>query len=188
MKVIRCYASQENALNVETIIQDYCSYYNETPNIRFRKTYNSRRYSRFYHFKRDVSGCKKMLYVQLTAHKKHLFTNVLFCENCQKGMWYKANQKGYRCGGNIKYGDTFCPNSVVIREKELKHIILEDLQELFETIQDDELIQDLQKRLDQKKVSITNEITKIENKAMRILSRKIILICMQMKLYPEKNW
>jgi len=71
----------------------------------------------------------------------HLFTNVLFCENCQKGMWYKANQKVYRCDGNIKYGDPFCLNRVVIREKELKHIILEDLQELFHSIQDDEFTQ-----------------------------------------------
>lgn len=37
-----------------------------------------------------------------TAPKSHLFTNVLYCEDCQKGMWYKANQKGYRCGGNIR--------------------------------------------------------------------------------------
>ncbi|MGG3562735.1 hypothetical protein ABES03_14165 [Neobacillus rhizosphaerae] len=33
-------------------------------------------------------------------------------------------------------------------------------------------MQSLQKRLDQKKVSITNEITKIENKVKRIRSRK----------------
>ena len=102
----------------------------------------------------------------------HLFTNVLFCENCQKGMWYKANQKVYRCGGNIKYGDPFCLNRVVIREKELKHIILEDLQELFHSIQDDEFIKSLHKRLDQKKVSISNELTKIKNKANKLRSRK----------------
>lgn len=87
-------------------------------------------------------------------------------------MWYKANQKGYRCGGNIKYSDTFCLNRVVIREKDLKHIILEDLQELFQSVQDDEFILSLQKRLDQKKVSITNEIVKIENKAKKLRSRK----------------
>jgi len=107
-----------------------------------------------------------------TAPKKHLFTNVLFCENCQKGMWYKANQKGYRCGGNIKHGDTFCSNRVVIREKDLKHTILVDLQELFESIQDEQFIKSLQKRLDQKKISITNELTKVENKANKLRSRK----------------
>ena len=33
-------------------------------------------------------------------------------------MWYKTNQKGYRCGGNIKHGDAYCGNKKVIREKE----------------------------------------------------------------------
>ncbi|XZF75597.1 recombinase family protein [Bacillus sp. AL-1R] len=125
--------------------------------------------------KETFQAVKKMLLTRTrtsTAPKSHLFTNVLFCENCQKGMWYKANQKGYRCGGNIKYGDPFCLNRVVIREKELKHIILEDLQALFHSIQDDEFIQSLHKRLDQKKVSISNELTKIKNKANKLNSRK----------------
>ncbi|WP_161487148.1 hypothetical protein [Neobacillus mesonae] len=29
-----------------------------------------------------------------TAQYKHLFTNLLYCDECNKGMWYKANQKG----------------------------------------------------------------------------------------------
>ena len=107
-----------------------------------------------------------------TAPKKHLFTNVLVCEHCKKGMWFKANQKGYRCGGNIKYGDTFCENRVVIREKELKQIIIDDLQELFQSIQDDKLLRDLQKRLDHKKSLIRNVLTKIEHKANKLRSRK----------------
>ncbi|WP_400245559.1 recombinase family protein [Niallia sp. JL1B1071] len=125
--------------------------------------------------KETFQAVKKMLQSRTrttTAPKKHLFTNVLFCENCQKGMWYKANQKGYRCGGNIKHGDTFCLNRVVIREKELKNTILEDLQELFASIQDEQFIKSLQKRLDQKKVSITNELTKIKNKANKLRTRK----------------
>ncbi|XKG85312.1 hypothetical protein LG307_02755 [Sutcliffiella horikoshii] len=58
-------------------------------------------------------------------------------------MWFKANQKGYRCGGNIKHGDAFCESRVVIREKELKQIIIEDLQEIFISIQDDEFLRSL---------------------------------------------
>jgi site-specific DNA recombinase len=54
----------------------------------------------------------------VTAPKKHLFTNILYCcEECQKGMWFKTNQKGYRRGGNIRHGDSFCLNKVVVREK-----------------------------------------------------------------------
>ncbi|PAE24741.1 hypothetical protein CHI10_11475 [Bacillus sp. 7894-2] len=87
-------------------------------------------------------------------------------------MWFKANQKGYRCGGNIKHGDTFWENRVVIREKELEHIIIEDLQELFQSIQDDEFLKSLQKRLDQKKFQINNELKKIEKKSNKLRSRK----------------
>lgn len=29
-----------------------------------------------------------------TAPSTHLFSNLIFCEDCGKGMWYKANQKG----------------------------------------------------------------------------------------------
>ncbi|MDQ0253942.1 DNA invertase Pin-like site-specific DNA recombinase [Evansella vedderi] len=125
--------------------------------------------------KETFQAVQKMLQTRTrtnTAPKKHLFTNVLFCEHCQKGMWFKANQKGYRCGGNIKYGDTFCQNRVVVREKELKHIIIEDLQELFKSIQDDEFLKSLQKRLEQKKVLFKKELAKIENKATKFRSRK----------------
>ncbi|MCM3361280.1 recombinase family protein [Niallia sp. MER TA 168] len=125
--------------------------------------------------KETFQAVQKMLQTRTrtsTAPKKHLFTNILFCENCQKGMWFKANQKGYRCGGNIKHGDTFCENRVVIREKELENIIIEDLQELFKSIQDDEFLRSLQKRLDQKKFLINNELKKIENKSNKLRSRK----------------
>jgi site-specific DNA recombinase len=107
-----------------------------------------------------------------TAPKKHLFTNVLLCEHCQKGMWYKTNQKGYRCDGNIKYGDTFCDNRVVIREKELKHEIIQDLKQLFKSIQDEAFLKSLQKRLDQKKHSIKKELANTENKIKKLRSRK----------------
>jgi site-specific DNA recombinase len=99
-----------------------------------------------------------------TAPKKHLFTNILFCEHCQKGMLYKANQKGYRCGGNIKHGDSFCENRVVIRERELKHIILEDLKESFHSIQDDKFLKSLQLRLNRKKEINKDRLKKLNTK------------------------
>lgn len=69
-----------------------------------------------------------------TAPQKHLFTNLLYCEECQRGMWYKANQKGYRYGGNLRNGDTFCINKVIVREKELIHVIIYDLKPLYDTL------------------------------------------------------
>jgi site-specific DNA recombinase len=125
--------------------------------------------------KETFQSVKKMLQTRTrttTAPKKHLFTNVLYCESCQKGMWYKTNQKGYRCGGNIKHGDTFCLNRIVIREQELKQIILEDIQELIKSISDEEIMISLKARLDHRKVSITKELAKVENNVSRLHSRK----------------
>jgi site-specific DNA recombinase len=125
--------------------------------------------------KETFLAVRKMLLARTrtnTAPKRHLFTNVLYCENCHKGMWYKANQKGYRCGGNIKHGDTFCVNRVIIREKELKQIIIDDLKELFQSIQDDELIRNLQKRLNQRKVIIKDQLDTLERQAIKLRSRK----------------
>ncbi|MEJ9232844.1 recombinase zinc beta ribbon domain-containing protein [Peribacillus butanolivorans] len=68
-----------------------------------------------------------------TAPQKHLFTNLLYCDECHKRMWYKANQKGYRCGGNLRHGNTFCLNKTVVREKELSQIIMNDLKPLYNT-------------------------------------------------------
>jgi site-specific DNA recombinase len=108
-----------------------------------------------------------------TAPKKHLFTNLLFCEECQKGMWYKANQRGYRCGGNIKHGDTFCINRVVVREKELKNIIQEDLQNLFQSFQNESFLESLLKKLNTKKRQIQNDLQKVDKQIKDLRKRKL---------------
>jgi site-specific DNA recombinase len=108
-----------------------------------------------------------------TAPKKHLFTNILYCKDCQKGMWYKANQKGYRCGGNIKYGDTFCQNKVVIREKELMHEIMKDLQTLFNSLNEENFMNSLIKKLNVKKVSILKELENIQNQIEGLKHKKL---------------
>ena len=108
-----------------------------------------------------------------TAPKKHLFTNMLFCENCQKGMWYKSNQKGYRCGGNIKHGDAYCGNKKVIREKELEHLIIGDLKKLFINFQDDSFKDSIQKKLSMKKNSLETELLKLEDELKALRSKKM---------------
>ena len=47
-----------------------------------------------------------------TAPATQTFSNLIFCEDCGKGMWYKANQKGYHCGGNSRHrhGERLCLN------------------------------------------------------------------------------
>lgn len=107
-----------------------------------------------------------------TAPKKHLFTNLFYCESCQKGMWYKANQKGYRCGGNIKHGDIYCTNRKVIREKDLKTIILKDLQELFHLYTDANLSKKLNQKLNRQKILNEKELLLVESNLNKSRSRK----------------
>lgn len=49
----------------------------------------------------------------------HLFSGLLFCNDCGKGMHFKANRKGYVCGTFDKWGTIKC-TSHIVREKNLK--------------------------------------------------------------------
>ncbi|WP_368042542.1 zinc ribbon domain-containing protein [Ectobacillus sp. JY-23] len=44
----------------------------------------------------------------LIALKKHLFTNILFCADCGRGMWYRSRRKGYIYGSYARYGKKAC--------------------------------------------------------------------------------
>nr|WP_318246141.1 recombinase zinc beta ribbon domain-containing protein [Halobacillus halophilus] len=116
-----------------------------------------------------------------TAPKKHIFTNILYCDECHKGMWYKANQKGYRCGGNIKHGTTFCLNKAPIREKELTHVILEDLEVLFDTLKDKNFMNTLVMKLDKKKQLIQKELLASQYELGKLKDKKLEYV----NLYTE---
>nr|WP_223594572.1 zinc ribbon domain-containing protein [Neobacillus bataviensis] len=108
-----------------------------------------------------------------TAPKKHLFTNILYCEECQKGMWYKANQKGYRCGGNIKHGNTFCISKVTVREKALMHVIMEDLQTLFNSLKEESFLNTLMNKLNVKKRKVLKELEAVQSDMETLKNKKL---------------
>lgn len=108
-----------------------------------------------------------------TTPKKHLFTNILYCEECQKGMWLKANQKGYRCGGNIRHGDTFCLNKVAVREKELMHVIMEDLKALFNSLKGETFLNSLLNKLNVKKRNVLKELEKAQSEIDKLRNKKL---------------
>jgi len=108
-----------------------------------------------------------------TTPKKHLFTNILYCEEYQKGMWFKANQKGYRCGGNIRHGDTFCLNKVAVREKELMHVIMEDLKALFNSLKEETFLNSLLNKLNVKKRNILKELEKVQSEIEKLRNKKL---------------
>jgi site-specific DNA recombinase len=108
-----------------------------------------------------------------TAPKKHLFTNILYCEECQKGMWFKANQKGYRCGGNIRHGDSFCLSKVAIREKELMHVIMEDLQTIFNSLKEENFLNALMNKLNVKKRKVIKELEAVQSEIETLRNKKL---------------
>lgn len=56
----------------------------------------------------------------------HLFTNILRCADCGKGMHFKKNRKGYVCGTSVKLGKNVCSDHIV-REAALSEAILKEL-------------------------------------------------------------
>ncbi|MDP4086795.1 MAG: recombinase family protein [Bacillota bacterium] len=108
-----------------------------------------------------------------TAPKKHLFTNILYCEECQKGMWFKANQKGYRCVGNIRHGDSFCLNKIAIREKELIQVIMEDFQSLFNSLKEETFLNMLMNKLNFKKRSVQKELEAVQFEIETLKNKKL---------------
>jgi site-specific DNA recombinase len=108
-----------------------------------------------------------------TAPKKHLFTNILYCEECQKGMWFKANQKGYRCGGNIRHGYTFCLNKVAVREKELIDVIMKDLQTLFNSLKEETFLNALMNKLNIKKRNVLKQLEKVQSEIETLRNKKL---------------
>lgn len=73
-----------------------------------------------------------------TRVKKHLFTNIAYCSDCGNGMWYRANRKGYICGTYAKHGNKACTNHV-IKEQQLKEIILDDLKRMSKNLEHPDL-------------------------------------------------
>lgn len=108
-----------------------------------------------------------------TAPKRHLFTNLLYCAECKRGMWFKANQKGYRCGGNIKHGNVFCENHKALKESHLYESIVKDLALLFKELQVNNVDTVLLKQFESKKKLIKNEISNIETEIQKLNKKKI---------------
>ncbi|MGG0464820.1 recombinase family protein [Priestia aryabhattai] len=117
-----------------------------------------------------------------TAPKKHFFTNMLYCEDCKRGMWYKANQKAYRCGGNLKYGDTYCLNRKIVREKDLKNVILSDLQELSQSFHNDSFTENLLNKANKKLRKMQQELINVEHQIKELRKRKLVYV----NLYAEQ--
>ncbi|WP_254659939.1 recombinase family protein [Paenibacillus sp. KS1] len=68
-----------------------------------------------------------------TKAQKHLFTNIAYCSDCGKGMWYRSNRKGYICGTYARHGNIACTNYAV-KEQNLTEVILSDLKAMYDKL------------------------------------------------------
>lgn len=111
----------------------------------------------------------------ITAPKKHLFTNVAVCADCGTGMWYRQNRKGYICGGYGRHGSKKCSHHV-IKEVELKTIILHDLKQFANEVNKQGLVKKLEtqalkieKQTIKKLMSIDKDIERLKEKKKKYL-------------------
>lgn len=89
----------------------------------------------------------------------HLFSNLLFCADCGKGMHFKKNRKGYVCGNFDKNGKYGGCTSHIIREDDLENIILNDMRIILKDMKknyNDKIIS----KLKDKKLHLGNTINK----------------------------
>lgn len=107
----------------------------------------------------------------IPAPKKHLFTNILFCADCSKGMWYRSNRKGYICGGYAKHGKKAC-SSHAIKEDYLKQAILTDVKTWVDQINKEEYVKKLEAKSKSSKQRLHKKSEKLNNQLEKLKSRK----------------
>ncbi|WP_051591008.1 recombinase family protein [Bacillus sp. UNC438CL73TsuS30] len=114
----------------------------------------------------------------LTAPKAHLFTNVAFCADCGRGMWFRSDRKGYICGLYGRYGNEKC-SSHTIKEDKLTNAIIQDFGEFFKGVNLGMLSKHFQQKIEKSFKKSTRELEKIESKIKMLEKRKLNYIQMR---------
>lgn len=113
-----------------------------------------------------------------TAPKAHLFTNVAFCADCEKGMWFRADRKGYICGSYGRYGTVRC-SSHSTKEEKLTATIIHDIDEFLKEVNLEMLSKHFQQKIEKSLKKGTKELEKIESKIKILQNRKLNYIQMR---------
>jgi DNA invertase Pin-like site-specific DNA recombinase len=102
----------------------------------------------------------------------HLFTNILFCNDCGHGMNFKKNRKGYVCGRFNKLGRKACSDHL-IKEAELADAILDDIRLMLSKIKSEKFLAGLEKKVLDEKMKVVREL-KIQDKELNNLMQQKI--------------
>lgn len=106
------------------------------------------------------------------AHQNvHLFTNILFCDDCHKGMHFKKNRKGYVCGSFNHHGKKAC-TAHIVRESDLANSILSDLRYFINKIKDDSIFTNFESTINKYVKTYEKNMKSSQNKLDNIRNKK----------------
>ncbi|CAM4342554.1 recombinase family protein [Paenibacillus alkaliterrae] len=107
----------------------------------------------------------------ITAPKKHLFTNTLFCADCGTGMWYRHNRAGYICGSYARHGSKACSNHAV-KEEFLIRTILSDIKMWLDQIDKEAYVKELEAKSIKSKLQLQKQLEKLTKDIDTLKKRK----------------
>lgn len=89
----------------------------------------------------------------------HLFSNMIFCQDCGHGMHFKKNRRGYICGNYNKHGSKACSDHIV-RESELSNFVLTEIISIINKVKGEDLYSIIQENLTKNKNTIVKKYEK----------------------------
>ncbi|MBE1446162.1 recombinase family protein [Paenibacillus sp. OAS669] len=107
--------------------------------------------------------------------KKHLFTNVAFCADCGKSLWYIKHREGYVCGTHLKHGKHACGQHT-IKEARLISIILDDIRELSRTLDETAVLIKIKATAEKERKIREKQVAELEKRIIRLKDSKNALI------------
>lgn len=96
-----------------------------------------------------------------------LFSNLLFCKDCGKGMHYRSNRKGYTCGTYNKKGVDYC-TSHLITEDSLYKAVLDDLNNLLQPLDTSYTVKNIKSMLQNRVKQLKKQRTTYQNNYKKV--------------------
>ena len=116
----------------------------------------------------------------------HLFSSLIYCKDCERTFHFKANRRGYICGGYNKYGVNVCTDHL-IHEQTLIDIVTADLNELTNRISDEKTFDKIKSKANSKRIEIKRELKSIQARIESLELLKLEAIEMRIRKEIEKS-